>query len=430
MHSDHTLTDRGCDINGEPDMAATSTPDLAIDIVLYGSQAGTHGLRQAKMPGRGLELTRDETHDLGAADLGGVDHPRVVREDDEEGSVGTYVRPAIELTPPESPEVEPTDVVPAPGAVSPEGPLGKPGGSDPWTDGGPSGDEGPGSPEHPRVMEAAGPDSPGRSGRGAAKSKATKTTPSPSRGKGGKPSVGKVAGAAEGPKGRASSQGVETVAADNPVREIKDEQTAQYRHGGVAVAGYILIGVKLTALKATSGRTWGKRLVELGYSARVASRLQKLGKAWGGEIGRIGPDLFPSLPNDFNKLEWLCRLDAERLRHLLAKLDAKKAGRRAIVAEVRSALGEGPAAPRPESFDSLAGSIDRMFEHLTDRLGKVDGIEAEGLGHRLRDILTAGVSRVESSLGTSTAGDAAGGTMLPNDGAGIIPSTHKTYLYY
>ena len=212
----------------------------------------------------------------------------------------------------------------------------------------------------------------------------------------------------KGAGGRAASCVSQTNDIARLLAEIRAEQRKIDRNEGNVIASKITIGTRLAALKAASGRTWGRQQTELGYNPRLASRLMKLAQGWGSEIGRIASDLLPKLPPDLNKLEWLCRLDAGQLRALLAGLDARKASRKEIVSKVRDALGEEPP-PAVDTSTAMAKSIDRTFDRLGKTLERLHGEAADaGHAHEVRAAIAAGFARMLASLGPADGEGAAG----------------------
>jgi hypothetical protein len=208
--------------------------------------------------------------------------------------------------------------------------------------------------------------------------------------------------AEKGAEGRSTSRTSQQSEITKIRAEIRAEQQKIDRNEGNVIASWIAIGERLAALQAASGRTWGKQLEGLGYHPRVASRLQKLAKAWGGKIGRIASDLLPQLPADLNKIETLCRLDQEQLRDLLRNINCKKISRRDLVAEVRAALGEEPPTTKSGGSDDTLKAIERLLARLAERLEDLKG-EAAGavLGEQLKESLKNGIARLQESIVSS-----------------------------
>lgn len=74
------------------------------------------------------------------------------------------------------------------------------------------------------------------------------------------------------------------------VQRITAAQKKAAGHEGEVVAAMIQIGKHLIDLKAQAKRTWAKKLKELDYAPRVASRYKKIAEAWGEDFGLIESD--------------------------------------------------------------------------------------------------------------------------------------------
>ncbi len=208
--------------------------------------------------------------------------------------------------------------------------------------------------------------------------------------------------AADLPEGKTAPPEGDTSEAENIVEKIRAQQQRLDGEEGEVVRWLIGIGFYLNALKAVSGRSWGRRLKTLGYTPRVAGRLQMLATAWAGVTlsysGEFMREVCPRLPVDLIKLEWLCRLDAEQLRDLLHRIDCKRTSRTRIAEEVRTVLGEEPPA-KPDAVTAAVGTIDRMFARLGKTLGGLKGEACDaGQATQVREALSAGFSRMLAAL--------------------------------
>jgi len=213
--------------------------------------------------------------------------------------------------------------------------------------------------------------------------------------------------AADLPEGKTAPPEGDTGEAENIVEAIRADQQKIANTEGEVILSLIAIGPKLAKLEALSESTYQQQLQKLGYSHRTAGKLRKIGREWGGIYeGYIEPDLFPLLPLDLDKLNWLCRLDAEQLRSNLSWIDPKRSSRKEVVRKVRSILGEKPPAARRVKAATALKTFDRLANRL---VGWARYLNAIGRDDTSREGLTVAIARLRSAL-DSAVGYQAGGT--------------------
>jgi hypothetical protein len=187
------------------------------------------------------------------------------------------------------------------------------------------------------------------------------------------------------------------------IRDIKTEQSKMAQKEGDIVSNLFRIGALINELQNAAGRTWTKQVQKLGYHPRAASRLQKIASSWQGEIGTLGSEILPRLPNDVQKLEWLCRLRREQLETLLARLDLKKVCRKEVTAAVKELLGESTTT------QTTGGGIVKVINQLFARVMKaIEGWQQTGddqeTPEQLRGVLSGGLEQLQQALDNLPAG--------------------------
>ena len=161
----------------------------------------------------------------------------------------------------------------------------------------------------------------------------------------------------------------------------------------------VRIGVLLTELQSAAGRTWTKQVQKLGYHQRTASRLQMIGSNWHHQIGTLGSAIMQHLPNDAQKLEWLCRLRRDQLGELLSKIDCKKASRGEVAAAVKDALGEKTTTQASRS--NTPKVIDRLLARIVTAIGDWQQTDYDlETSDQLSSVIVRGIEQLQQTLGT------------------------------
>src|SRR4051812_18437393 len=100
------------------------------------------------------------------------------------------------------------------------------------------------------------------------------------------------------------------------LERVKENEKKAKSNEGASISNVIEMGRLFRELKAKAPRVWGRKLKQLGYHERVASRYLKIGESWPTPDQTPGSDLLAKLPSDVQKLEWLCRLPVDELERV------------------------------------------------------------------------------------------------------------------
>jgi hypothetical protein len=205
---------------------------------------------------------------------------------------------------------------------------------------------------------------------------------------------------------RAQAERVEAI-----VRAIQTKQTLIVTSECAIIPHLVAIGVHLIALKRAAGKGWLTWARQVGYHPREASRLQKIGAAWGEKIGTIGSDFLAKLPADIKLLERICEIPFEQLGDFLGARENVEAiegsggktrrwDRTNIAAEVNAWLGQPPSPPRPPSPERIVRSFERAASKTASALQRsnTEGVSFNELRARLHGILDKAIDQLSGPV--------------------------------
>ena len=174
----------------------------------------------------------------------------------------------------------------------------------------------------------------------------------------------------------------------NQVKIAKDKLAASE---GAYVPALINFCVKLANLRVKAKRDWETCLDKLRMCPRAA-RYVKVGKSWWND-GTLGSDLMTKLPADVQKLEWLCRLDNERLEQFLGERDFRFREREDVISAVKEALGLPISSntnrrKSPAQIDAMCTKLEEIAKEICseiddpDSKSRIERFETESFGFR------------------------------------------------
>jgi len=191
--------------------------------------------------------------------------------------------------------------------------------------------------------------------------------------------------------------------ANQVVERIKEKSQAIAKTEQQFVLDVIDLGRLFVTLKENVKRfRWLKELKDLKCHPRVVSRYLIIGYSWWGNQ-TPGSNILAKLPSDLHKLEWLCRVTPDQLKHLLVNLDCRELSRDEVIEAVQRNLGQSTKVARKAARLSVEEVAKRWDDYVDRTLNAIDLLDEDDVENeegiqQFLERLEAGVAAIRETL--------------------------------